>query len=46
MREVETDAVARSVGQKAAELKGEKRAGHAGARAYRPALPGLRGHGA
>ena len=27
MREVETDAVARSVGQKAAELKGEKRAG-------------------
>jgi formamidopyrimidine-DNA glycosylase len=27
MRDVETDAVARSVGQKAAELKGEKRAG-------------------
>jgi formamidopyrimidine-DNA glycosylase len=27
MREVETDAVARSVGQKAAELKGEKRSG-------------------
>ncbi|WP_250031767.1 Fpg/Nei family DNA glycosylase [Paractinoplanes maris] len=27
MREVETDAVARSVGQRAAELKGEKRAG-------------------
>ncbi|MFI5495551.1 Fpg/Nei family DNA glycosylase [Actinoplanes sp. NPDC051859] len=27
MREVETDAVTRSVGQKAAELKGEKRAG-------------------
>ncbi|MGX6604633.1 Fpg/Nei family DNA glycosylase [Micromonosporaceae bacterium Da 78-11] len=27
MRQVETDAVARSVGQKAAELKGEKRAG-------------------
>ena len=41
-REVLTDAVSRSVGQKAAELKGEKRSGLAGARPDRAALPGLR----
>ena len=43
-RQVLTDAVARSVGQKAAELKGEKRSGTAGARPHRAALSGLRRH--
>ena len=38
------DAVARSVGQGAATLKGEKRSGLR-VHAHRPALPGVRGHG-
>ena len=37
-----TDAVARSVGQRAATLKGEKRSGLRGARPHRAAVPGLR----
>jgi formamidopyrimidine-DNA glycosylase len=43
-RQVETDAVTRSVGQRAAELKGEKRAGlRVHARTGLP-VPGLRRH--
>ena len=39
------DAVKRSAGLAAADLKGEKKTGSASARQDGPALPGLRGHG-
>ena len=45
MRSVLTDAVARSVGQKAATLKWEKRSGLQVHARDRPAVPGLRRHG-
>ena len=44
MRATLTDAVARSVGQQAATLKGEKRSGLRVHAPHRAALPGLRRH--
>ena len=41
-----TDAVSRSVGQQAATLEGGEAFRHAGARPYRPAVPGVWRHGA